>query len=643
MKIRHTPLSFLFFLVSLTAVYGQTGQQDQMNSSGDGMSTPEHFSPYRVFYENSLCGVKRSSDNAIILPATYKYITLQEDTDLMLVYNENKQVGLFNPKKNAFLFPISYKNIQISARIDGNGVGSRQKIELVTDNQLYELALLQDDSVITLLSGLNAVNTTYTQDLILLTKGTKQGMFSVSANRLVLPITYDTIAGLDNQTYQLPSRNQLFTVRKAQKTGVYSSSDQLLVPEIYDSISIAGNAIIGWTKKSIAVYPNGEATWKHNRPVKIQGTKYFMGLQDKNGKWELLRVNQQPLIDKTPFDSLKIIPKSNYFDFSGTDDVAPILAYKGKDLYLIRSFDTLQYRVFKDAMTIGLFKKNLIYLSSEGKHGIYSYQLEEIMPCKFDQIIPWSGKKRSEKQWACKADKYWYFYEGTTLYDSIQADSIRLNSMNTFCASKNGKMALVNRSNNTATDFIYDFIEFKPKTEEKLARIDSVYVYLSLNGTTRPAGKEISYSKDGYTSQEAVTEAFLEAVTSSNDSLLYTFAEKLSPDYNSYEFMNYRQADYRDHFNNFSNWKRKEMLDRYYSKLLLIKAKMMRQSEGQVIKNKGFEYAKLRKAEINALLTLWGLESVMLFQIGDIKDYRVNLGELFLVDGYFKVFTLPNP
>ncbi|MNY18454.1 hypothetical protein D3C86_1518330 [compost metagenome] len=85
------------------------------------------------------------------------------------------------------------------------------------------------------------------------------------------------------------------------------------------------------------------------------------------------------------------------------------------------------------------------------------------------------------------------------------------------------------------------------------------------------------------------------------------------------------------------------MLDRYYSKLLLIKAKMMRQSEGQVIKNKGFEYAKLRKAEINALLTLWGLESVMLFQIGDIKDYRVNLGELFLVDGYFKVFTLPNP
>ncbi|MNY63614.1 hypothetical protein D3C86_2005970 [compost metagenome] len=51
----------------------------------------------------------------------------------------------------------------------------------------------------------------------------------------------------------------------------------------------------------------------------------------------------------------------------------------------------------------------------------------------------------------------------------------------------------------------------------------------------------------------------------------------------------------------------------------------------------------MQKVEINKLVTLEGTENGIIIQLSDNPDnsYRVKLGELFLIDGHLKTFTMP--
>lgn len=650
MKIYQVLLSILLLPLS-AAVFGQEETRDVMMSSdggfgdGDGVAMQDEHTNYFVFNENAKVGVRRASDNQIVLQANFHHISIDRETELMLVYNDQAKVGLFDPKKNTFYLPITYMHISLGERIFGyeKGFKYRQMITLRKDTKEYELAILQDDSIVTHIPGLSAIRSTPVTDLSILTKNSKQGLFSMQSDSLLLPIIYDTVSSFSNKSYKIPSGNRLFLIRRENKTGIYSSTHKLLVPEVHDSVSVAGNALVGWSAKTVSIYPNDKPVWTHAKPQEIQSNASVIGFKNKKGKWELLRtIDQQPLLEKMLFDSLRIISgEASFFDFEERETSAPIFAYKGKDLYLVQASDSLHFVVIKDARIFNLFMGKFIFLESQGKRGIYSYELEEVVPFRFNQVMPWIGTNRKEKYWACKLDHSWYFYEGKDVYDSIQADSVRLFDINAYCAIKDGKIALVNRSKNIVTEFKYDFVELKTQAGDKLARIDSTYYYVSATGGSYPA--DIPYSKSGYQTLEAVTEAFMNALESSNDSLLYEFADKLTPDCNSYEYMNGWLADYRSFFKDFSYWKRKDALDRYYNKLLQIKQKLIRYSAGKRLQNKGFEDPTMRKAEITKRLTLTGTESSLIIQAGDDPEssYRVKLGELFLIDGYFKTFTMP--
>lgn len=605
-------------------------------STNDGAfeASSSYYSAYEVFGETNKIGLKQRSNNEVIISPLYTKIIFNEENGIAYAYR-NDSVGLYTLANKKLLVPVAYKYIE--PLYQNSTYSSRSAIEATDFLDTRTLFIQENNNYLTSITGLTEILKTKIEQVYIINSNGKYGIYSVSDLKYLVPLQYTKIDRYKNEFLMPGPDGNVFVLSQDQKIGLYRYEEANLVSPIFDSLSNTGGTLIGWTKKKIVVFPKDAQSWETSRPKEIQAGSELIAFKSVKNQWELRRLDNTVFL-KEKFDSLRIIASSQSFFELEQAVRYPIIAYKESVLYLIDQNDSLPPLIIPNGKYIGSYMGKYLLISSLDKKGVYNFDLQEILPLQFDQIVPWMRKTKGQEAWLCKKTNSWYFYDGSNIFDSIQADTIQLFDMDAYCAFRNGKAALINRKENVQTEFIYDFVQTKFEPGEKLARINQEYVYLSANGDSHPAN--ITYSNSGYESLNELAAAFLEAVNSTDNDLLYQFADKLTPDYHSYEFMNGYLADYRSFFKNFSDSNRQLVLQRYYEKLEVIKTKILSRSAGQLLENKGFEDPNTRKAEINKKLTLEGTESSILFQAGE-ETFSVKLGELMFIDGKVKTFTLP--
>ena len=96
------------------------------------------------------------------------------------------------------------------------------------------------------------------------------------------------------------------------------------------------------------------------------------------------------------------------------------------------------------------------------KHGVFSAEGQQILPCLFDDIqtIPFPGSSAIVGYFPIINSKYGYStLDGEMVLDCIYDEIIPITSYNEeFAIKKDGKYALMNCNDEVVTDFIYDEI-----------------------------------------------------------------------------------------------------------------------------------------------------------------------------------------
>ncbi len=587
------------------------------------------------FSINGKQGIKLVYNKKVILPADYSQITSISNHEYLTV-RRNDSLGLFLPKKQLMILPVSYKNIELSQKIYlNNQNGFRFIVEAETFDSKVDFFVIQNDSIYKVFSGMKDVMVTPANELFILSSDSKSGLYSVKNDSLLLSFDYDEISRFAYSPKELEGNNLHFKVKKNDKMGLYQINKSFYLPIKFDSISCKNECVIGWDKNGATLFPSQKKVWNIvNDVINVKASTSILALQHANLKWSLWSSDQHKLIDGKLVDSVQM-----FESFDERAEKIPLMAYDKNAIYLVRKDSSNLYLKLDNASIDGIIAMDNFLISSNGKKGVYSFLLENKVASKYDEIKSWYGPKYTKDYWACKKGKYWVFIDNTkSVYDSIKAESIKPFDLNTYCATNKGKIAIINRSENVNTGFIFDFVNTSI-AKDKLARIGTDYYYVVANGTKNKIDR-IQYSKIGYTSLKDVSNAFTKIMNSDEDTLLYEFALNMTPDYHSMEFMNNNNKDYRDVFSSFSEFERIAAAKKYYQQLLFIKKSIYRDANDKKVAGLGFKSDKLIDFHIDRNKLMKGTESPILITI-DNKTIQIKLGELMIIDGYVKSFTMP--
>jgi len=480
----------------------------------------------------------------------------------------------------------------------------------------------------------------------IITKNNKKGLKNPYNQTIVAAPIYDNIKEVHaSQTSNVYSPAQywekLYRVKKNQKYGVLNAKGETLIPIIYDQIT--ENYLVKNGKY-------GLVNLKNETILPFKYEKLFPVYRDllsykEQGRWGILemRNNSPSIILSAKYKAIDRLILEDFAFLIDDQNLKGVYDLKQKKIAIKPQYKFLEWSIIQPKLKYAMDDYKVYYfkIKKDNKVGLIDLYGKIIVPAEQDEVTVFGNSKEPLIITIKKDGKFRLLSPNGKQFSSGKYDKIKYLNRERFAVQLNGKFGVLNPKGGFIAPIIYDKIgKFQKYQDASFVVIGDKYGVLDSSGKILlPVSTKLPEG-GGYEDLNDLYQAFVTALKSNDEKIMYNFCKDISPDSLTLSYMIMNEFEYRGiPFKLAEKGITVDSLSKTYFQFLKdYQTKLSNLGNLAELSLIGPEHEGVSvHDEANEI---FATETFIKLQFGN-SERRAKLGELLQIDGIWKVFSYP--